>query len=167
MARTFSTQMHFPVDAMGAYALVTDPDYARTRAERTAGRDVEVAVEGDPATVVSRRTLPVPDQLPSFAKAMVGGNGIRVEETHSWQSAAADGAREATLTVLFPAMPVRVNGTMTITPAGADACTVTIEGTVQATMPMVGSVVEQGVMEQVLRAADLEQALAVEWVRGS
>jgi hypothetical protein len=162
MAQQISTQMRVPTDVETAYAMVTDPAYARDRAERTAGRDIEVAASGDPATVVSKRTLPVPEELPSFARAMVG-DGIAVEETHAWQAPSADGSREARLVVLFPSMPVKVEGTMRIA-ADGDGCMITIEATANASMPMVGGVVEQGVKAQVLRAAQEEERLANEWL---
>lgn len=154
--------MNFSADPETAYSMVIDPEYARLRAERTLGTDVEIDISGDPATVISRRTLPVPDELPSFAKGMVG-NGIRVEETHSWKQAAADGTRTAELTLMFPSMPVRAQGSITISPA-PEGCAVTIEATATASMPMVGAVIEQGVKAAILSATKQEQELGVEWL---
>jgi hypothetical protein len=161
MAQKISTNMRFPMDCAQAYAMVTDESYARARADRTAGSQVQIEVSGDPATVISRRVLPVPDELPSFAKSMVG-DGIRVEETHTWKPAEPDGSRSADLTVLFPSLPVRVVGTMSLEPDG-DGCIVRIEADVTASMPMVGGVIEQGVKGQVLRATEQEQLLGMEW----
>jgi hypothetical protein len=166
MAQQISTEMRFPVNPETAYAMVTDASYAQERAERTAGSDITISVSGEgpgPVTVVSRRSLPVPDELPSFAKGMVG-DGINVEETHSWGESDAQGGRSAELTVLFPSLPVKVNGTMTI--VGTDTgCTVAIEAIVSASMPMVGGVIEQGVKGQVLRATAEEEKLALEWLQ--
>jgi hypothetical protein len=165
MAQQISTEMRFPVDPETAYAMVTDPGYAQERAERTAGSDITISVSGTapaPATVVSRRSLPVPDELPSFAKSMVG-NGISVEETHTWGEPDGQGGRTAELTVLFPSLPVKVTGTMTL--RGTDSgCVVAIDATVAASMPMVGGVIEQGVKGQVLRATSEEEKLALEWL---
>jgi hypothetical protein len=166
MAQQIITEMRFPVDPETAYAMVTNAAYAQERAERTAGSDITISVSGaapSPATVVSRRSLPVPDELPSFAKGMVG-DGISVEETHAWGDPDSDGVRTAELTVLFPSLPVKVTGTMAIT-ATETGCTVAINATVAASMPMVGGIIEQGVKGQVLRATSEEEKLALEWLK--
>jgi hypothetical protein len=166
MAQQITTEMRFPVDPETAYAMVTNAAYAQERAERTAGSDITISVSGEapgPATVVSRRSLPVPDELPSFAKGMVG-DGINVEETHAWGEPDSQGGRTAELTVLFPSLPVKVAGTMAIT-ATDTGCTVGINATVSASMPMVGGIIEQGVKGQVLRATSEEEKLALEWLQ--
>lgn len=157
-----SVEMNFPVDPANAYAMLTNHDYAVLRAEKTHGSDIIVEVTGDPAVVVSKRTLPVPDELPSFAKGLVG-DGIKVEETHTWSAAGADGSRTATLTVVFPTMPVKVEGTMTLS-ATANGCQVSIEADATSSMPMVGSVVEQGVKATVVRSARKEEEVGTEWL---
>lgn len=162
MAQTLTTTMHFATDPAHAYAMVTNSDYATARAEHTEGTDVTVTVSGDPAVVVSRRTLPIPEELPSFAKSLVG-DGIVVEETHTWGEAAADGRRVADVTLVFPSMPVKVVGTMTLAPAG-DGTDVTLEVSITASMPMVGPVIEQGVKAQIRSATQQEEAFAATWL---
>lgn len=162
MTQHIAVDMNFPVDPATAYAMLTNHDYAVLRAEKTHGSDITVEVTGDPAVVVSRRTLPVPDELPSFAKGLVG-DGIKVEETHTWTAPAADGSRTATLTVVFPTMPVKVEGTMTLSPT-AEGCQVSIDANASSSMPMVGSVVEQGVKATVVRSARKEEEVGKEWL---
>lgn len=154
--------MNFPVDPAKAYAMLTHRDYAVLRAEKTYGTDITVEVNGDPAVVVSKRTLPVPDELPSFAKGLVG-DGIKVEETHTWSAPSADGSRTATLTVVFPTMPVKVEGTLTLS-ATSEGCHVSIEADATSSMPMVGSVVEQGVKATVVKSARKEEEVGKEWL---
>lgn len=162
MAQTLTTTMHFATDPAHAYAMVTNADYATARAEHTEGTGVTVSVTGDPAVVVSRRTLPIPEELPSFAKSLVG-DGIVVEETHTWGAAAADGTRVADLTLVFPSMPVKVVGTMTLAPSGAGT-DVTMNVSITANMPMVGPVIEQGVKAQIRSATAQEEAFAATWL---
>ena len=154
--------MNFPVDPASAYAMLTNHDYAVVRAEKTYGSDITVEVAGDPAVVVSKRTLPVPDELPSFAKGLVG-DGIKIEETHTWSQPAPDGSRTAQLSVVFPTMPVKVEGTMTLQPT-SDGCVLTIDATAASSMPMVGSVVEQGVKATVVKSARKEEEVGREWL---
>lgn len=162
MTTHIAVEMNFPVDPATAYAMLTNHDYAVLRAEKTYGSDITVEVSGDPAVVVSKRTLPVPDELPSFAKGLVG-DGIKIEETHTWSAAGADGSRTATLTVLFPTMPVKVEGSMTLS-ATPEGCQVAIDATASSSMPMVGSVVEQGVKATVVKSARKEEEVGKEWL---
>ena len=162
MTQQILVEMNFPTDPSTAYAMLTHHDYAVLRAEKTYGSDITVDVSGDPAVVISKRTLPVPEELPSFAKGLVG-DGIKIEETHAWGPAESDGSRQAALTVLFPTMPVKVEGSIRLSPTD-QGCVVRIDAVATSSMPMVGSVIEQGVKATVVKSARKEEQVGQEWL---
>ena len=149
---------HPPADV---FAMFVDADYVRARAEATGGADVEADVteSGDTVEIVNRRTV-VAD-LPSFARSMVG-ESIRITETHTW-GPDADGAREGTFEANFGSVPVIVRGRLRLVADGAGAVA-TLEGTIKATVPLVGRKVEQLVHDQVAAALVIEQELGASWL---
>jgi hypothetical protein len=149
---------HPPADV---FAMFTDADYVRARAEATGGRDIEAAVETNGDTVEITNSRSIAADVPSFARSMVG-DSIRINETHIW-GPAAEGSREGTFEVKFGTVPVTLRGRLKLVPDGAGAIA-TLEGQIKATVPLVGRKIEQLVHDQVAAALVIEQELGTSWL---
>ena len=155
MATSLSARLAFAADPATAFALLTDATYVEEVALATGGRDPQVTVtlaEDAGATIVSVRTLPA--QVPSYAKALVGGDLV-LTETRVLGPADADGTRAGTFTVDFAGAPMQVTGSMRLV-ATATGSEVDIEMSVKASVPFIGGKIEK------FSAGQIEQFLARE-----
>ncbi len=160
MSTSLSARVEFPADPPRTYALVTDEHYVRAVAEATAGQDVAVSVEPTPdggAVVTSRRTLPA--ELPSYARALVGGS-VRLIETRAYGPPAPDGSRTGTVEVRFEGAPVRIDGTLALRAEG-DGSVIDVTADVAASVPFVGGKIERFASEQVQAFLRKETEVAV------
>lgn len=149
-----------PADVHRVARLLADPTLTEAVARRVGALDEDVEVVGSPDAgfvVTSRLGLPT-DGVPGALRGMVGAR-IEVRQVERWPSAAGDGARTATVAIEFPGAPVRVSGSVTLTPTGPDASRVVYDGDVRASVPLFGSMVEQaaaGALRQALEAQRAE-----------
>jgi hypothetical protein len=152
----------FPAPPDAVVAMLRDPDYVRLRAERTGGSNVTVNVrdDGDAVVITSERTLPT-DRFPAIARKFVG-DGLRIRQVDRWRPA-GDGSWAGNSEVRAVAAPAEVSGRTRLTPTGAGS-TQTIEGTVTASVPFVGGKLEQLMTDQVLRALQIEERVAAQWL---
>ncbi|HET7901978.1 MAG TPA: DUF2505 domain-containing protein [Candidatus Nanopelagicales bacterium] len=160
MATSLTCQLPIPADPHAAFLLLSDPDYVREVAQRTGGRDIEVAVEpgGDGgATIRSHRVLPA--RLPSYAKALVGET-VTIHETRIFGPAAADGSRDGTIEVTFGGAPAHVTGTMRL--EGTRTSNVEVVMSVKASVPFVGGKVERLCADQIDASITREAVVAAE-----
>jgi hypothetical protein len=148
VATKLSAQLDFPADPAAAYELVTDQAYVTAVAAATGGQEIAVSVEpaaDGGAVVVSRRELPA--ELPSFARALVGDT-LRLVETRRYGPAAGDGSRTGSVTVEFDGAPVRIDGTLALTPRPTGSVCA-MEAVVKASVPFVGGKIEAFAADQV------------------
>ena len=151
----------FADSAAAVRAMMTDPDYARLRAEHTGATDVSVRINdrSDGCTVVIvDRTLPA--QVPSYAAALVG-DSLTISEEQTWQPITADRC-EADVKARFSG-PLAFTGRLQLVGEG-DVTTVTTTGELKASVPFIGGRIEALAKEQIERYLAAEERVAADWL---
>ncbi len=154
----------YAADPATVRAMLTDPDYARMRGERTGSTSVTVEAHADDdgsARLQIHRVMPA--NVPSFAKAFVGET-LTVTEQQHWGAPAPDGTGTATTSASFSA-PITFTGGMAVE-ADGDGTLVRNTGTFTASVPFVAGKVEQVAREIFEKYLSKEQRLAEEWLAG-
>lgn len=158
---------HFDASIEDVVAMFSNEEFAaqRARASGAADSDVLVDTEDDGSfTVVIRRTLPA-DTIPSEFRAFVGSQ-IHVRYTEVWaapDSSRDDGAREGTFAMEIPGTPGHARGAVVLKPTNAGTA-FGIAGEVQASVPLVGPMVERAVASAIQQALPQELAEADIWL---
>ncbi|BDZ42822.1 hypothetical protein GCM10025865_21210 [Paraoerskovia sediminicola] len=152
-----------PVERVAA--MLADVEFVRWRAKWSSGEgDVEQAeVTGTSTTgftVVVRRTLPT-DSIPAQARALVGDR-VEVRQIEAWEPPAG-GELRATVTVEITGAPVRLTGTVALTPDGPRTNQV-YDGEIRATVPLFGHVVEKATESALREALTTEQRAGQAWL---
>ncbi|WP_192498713.1 DUF2505 domain-containing protein [Ornithinimicrobium pratense] len=164
--RITETVIH-AADPLRTYEMLTDHDYQVARCERTGATDQTVTIDREPegtTTVTTQRHIPS-DGVPDFAKAFVGPTLLLVE-TVRWGAPDADGEREGAMSLELPGIPVSFTGGMHLRRGGAPGQTEhTVDGDLDARIPLLGRRIEAMVSEQVGRMIQEERQLAEEWLR--
>lgn len=133
--------------AENAFAVLSDREFLTALAHDTGSLEASVEVTSgtdDSVTITNSRTFPA--EVPSYAKSFVGDT-ISVTEQQNWGAPTADGARTGTFEVTFGSAPVAFHGTLALD--GNNPCTVTTEGTIKASLPLVGGKIEGLVSDQI------------------
>ncbi|MCB2412095.1 DUF2505 domain-containing protein [Demequina sp. TTPB684] len=157
---------HFTASIEDVVAMFSNEDFAaqRARASGAAGSDVLVDVEEDGSfTVVIRRTLPA-NTIPAEFRAFVGSE-IHVRYTEAWEApdAREDGVREGTFAMEIPGTPGHARGSVVLTPRG-EGTDFEVNGEVQASVPLVGPMVERAIASAIDQALPQELAAADVWL---
>jgi hypothetical protein len=150
-----------PPDAV--FAMITDEAFQERKCVEAGAmrHDVAVAQNGSGARVVTNRDLPT-DDLPDFAKSLVGGR-LAITETYDWGGAAADGARDGSLTVEVAGAPVALRARVRLVPAGSGTA-ITIDGDLKASIPIFGGKVEKAAAPAVVDAIRSEERTGSRWL---
>lgn len=130
------------------YALMVDEAFRTAMCEqvRALSHDVSVVPKDDGATVTIRRTMPA--QMPDFVKKLVGET-VEILQVETWGTAAADGARKASVRVTVVGQPAQMTGTNEIgaTKAGSD---LSLSGDVTVKIPFLGKKIEPEVAKAII-----------------
>ncbi|MDP1878791.1 MAG: DUF2505 domain-containing protein [Actinomycetota bacterium] len=164
MATSFQHEQTFHADPAAVMAMLRDPDYIRTKCDRTGSMDTTVSVEDGPdggCVITSVRVLPA--KLPSAVKKFVGDT-ITVTERQEWAAPGPDGAASAAGTVEFSA-PMAFTATITLE-ADGPATRVRTEGSFKASVPFVGGSIEGTAADLTRKYLEVEQAVGNEWLAG-
>jgi len=159
-----TADMHYPADPASVFAMLTDQTFQERKvAEVSRGEwSVRVQRDDDTALIVSHRTLPS-DVVPDAFRAMLSST-ITVTQTETWGSAAADGSRSGSIDVELHGAPIRLTGTLTLSPARDGGCTERVEGDLKAKIPLVGGKVERAAEPAVRAAIDAEGRIGLRWL---
>lgn len=157
----FSATIDYPADVETVAAMLGDEAFVeeKIRASRAVDASQQIVRDGQAFTVTTRRVMPVelvPARFRSFA-----GKGVEVRMVEAWQAPGPDGARRGTLSVDLAGLPVRVTGSMALTPSGA-GCVQTYAGEVKASVPIVGGPIERAAVGAVQKVVDVERRLGLE-----
>src|SRR5699024_415525 len=88
-------------------------------------------------------------RLPSAVQRFVKGK-IQIEQAEAWSAAAADGSRDANVTIQVPLAKATGTATIQLVPAADGAATtVNIAGSVKSTIPFMGPKIAQMAEPQV------------------
>lgn len=159
-----SERIEHPATPDRVYAMVTDPDYQRARCERSGALSHEVALEqeADTLTVVTRRQLPT-TELPDAVRTLVGQH-VNLVETTRWGPALADGTREGALLLDVEGTPVGLVGGVHLQGNADGTTTYTVDGDLDAHVPLLGGRIERSAAPMIGRALQIEQDLGRQWL---
>lgn len=127
--------MDFPADPDRVFAMVTDPEFQASVAERVDATSHTLSVDGSSVKVV--RVLNAPAKL-----AAIVGSEVAIVEGVDWDSPAADGTRHGRLHVEVTGKPVTWKGQASLT--GNDgSTTLTYSGPLTVAIPVLGKALEK------------------------
>ena len=159
-----TAEVRYPADIARVGAMLSDPDYvaAKVRATGALSQHVEVVHNApDAFTVTTRRHMPttgIPAQFRSLA-----GNSIEVRLVEAWEAQRGD-ERLGTIVVEIIGAPVRLTGTLRLTPDGDGATTQYLDGDLRASVPLFASAVEDATARALTEAAKAEERTASAWL---
>jgi hypothetical protein len=164
MATQVVYTQQFPAPPPVVWAMLTDIEYIRTKGMRSGSLEVEpdVELQQDRTVVISRRKLPA--KMPGFMKKFVG-EVLILNETQQWTQAGPDGTREGTFIIDFGGQPMGFHGKLTLQPSG-EGTSVTTDGTLKSSVPMVGRKAESVAKEWTVRYLRKEEEVAGDWLAG-
>lgn len=135
---------HFAADVERMFALVTDPDFLRRRAEALGEKEVQVAVDREGGRLKIQITREVEQSLPSFMKKLFSGRQ-RLIDRQSWDRDGA--AHHSDWTVqIGEGKRLQLRGRLTLAPGAAGGCDYVEAFSVSASIPLVGGRVEKFVL---------------------
>lgn len=158
---------HFDASVEDVVAMFSSEEFAQRRASASgaAGSDVLVDMDDDGGfTVVIRRTIKS-DAIPTEFRAFVGSQ-LHVRYTEVWEAPedSRDGAdRRGTFAMEIPGTPGHARGTVKLSVAGRGT-DFAMEGEVQASVPLVGQMVERAVASAIEQALPQELSAADTWL---
>jgi hypothetical protein len=156
-------QMQYDASPDRVMAVLADPAFQDEKCRETGAIEYEVDIEtpGARTVITTTRTMPV-DSLPDFVRSFLGGKLV-VREIQDWGPAAADGGRDADLSVEIVGTPMRLRGTLEM--VGDEASTtVTIDSELKANIPFIGGKAEQAAAGPIRAAVGIEERLGREWL---
>ncbi len=149
-------EVHYNATPDTVAGMLADRDFNEQVSERMGALAHTVEVDGDPAgsfTVTTVRTLPT-DGFPDIARKFVGDT-VDVRQTDRWKASEGDGSRAGTISVEVVGAPLRLTGTLGLTPEG-DGTKETFEAELKAGVPLIGGTLERAA-EPAIRAAIRQQ----------
>lgn len=158
------SELRYDADPYAVFGMLTDEEFiaAKASAAKALRHEVSVTRDGDRATIELVRIMP-PD-VPDFVRKFVGET-IDIKQTDVWEAAEPDGSRDGRITLEMVGMPVSCQGTMRLQATGSGT-TVTISGTIKATVPLFGGKIEDAVHQGLSEAAKIEERVGREWLAG-
>ena len=135
---------HFSEDVERMFALVTDPDFLRRRAEALGEKEIDIAVDRDSGQLKIQITREVEQSLPSFMKKLFSGRQ-RLIDRQAWSS--KEGAHISEWTVqLGEGKRVQLRGRLTLAPGASGGCDYIESFSASASIPLVAGRIEKFVL---------------------
>ncbi len=159
-----SAEIRYDADPRAVFAMLTDTAFQDRKCEATGALDHEVEIQefdDGSATITTRRTMPT-DRVPDFIRSFVGQT-LLVVQNDDWGPAAPDGSREGTIVVEIQGAPVRLAGSLALSPQGGQSVEL-IEGDVKASVPLVGGKIEKAIEPALQGAIKVEQREGRAWL---
>ncbi|MGG5172022.1 DUF2505 domain-containing protein [Pseudarthrobacter sp. J1738] len=162
MALTASTTLPFGVDRVTE--TFVNEDFLRHTSELVGGTLTSVTRQGElngefVITVV--RTLPT-TRLPEIAKKFVG-ESLTVTQTESWSAPAADGSRQANISLKVAGAPVDVSAVQKLVAEGTGT-RIDLDGKVSSSIPFLGSKIASAAEPMVAKGLKLQASQAQAWL---
>lgn len=165
MRITYEHRFAAPLDKV--VAMMADAGFAEVRANASGAKECDVLVDSDDDgsfTLVIRRTVPAQD-IPSEFRSLVGSSiSVRYTEVWSPPDPEVDSHdREGTFALEIPGTPGHARGAVVLHPDG-DGTAFGLAGDVQASVPLLGAVIERAVAAAILKALPAELSAADTWL---
>ncbi len=159
------TEYQFKAKVDAVMAMYLDPEYQRKKLVDAGHKDVEVLECGPDddgnLRIVTKRTVAV--DVPGALKRILKPTNT-VTQTDVWESNKR-GPRNGTWTVDIKGIPIHLSGTMHLATKGAGSVE-TIEGTLKASVPLVGGKLEKLAHSNFLEQTAQEQDFSTRWLAG-
>jgi hypothetical protein len=142
----------YPADVDTAFSVIVDPELYEDVAVRSKALEhsANVTLVHQVHTITLERSMPT-DQVPSFAKSLVG-DALRIHETTWWKAGSPDDGDadgyHATFSVQIVGTPVTFNGSMRLTSTETGSRQ-SVTGDIKAAIPFLGGKVESSIKEPV------------------
>lgn len=140
------------------FAMMIDEAYLAACCDRFGATERSIRVEGNSSTVNMK--LPAPERVQKFL-----GATLPLNQFITWNEPGADGTRTGTLRMTVDKMPVNVEGTALLRPAGGGT-EVTYQADFQVKIPLVGKKLEQEAAPVAQRALDLQEQVGRDYLAG-
>jgi hypothetical protein len=159
-----NADMHYAAAPERAFAVISDPAFQDEKCRETGAlsHTVSITTPGDRTVIETVRSMPM-DSLPDFAKSFLGGK-LEVREVQDWGPTGPDGARDGVLQVEITGTPMRLNGTLSMRPDGADATAVAIRSDLKANIPFIGGKAEAAAAGPIRAGIAKDEQLGGEWL---
>lgn len=145
------------------FAVITTQEHQQAKVATPTGRSsATVTDQGGDVHVRTERELPT-SGMPSTVRSLVGDT-LRVTEEQAWHPARPDGARTADLTIRVGGAPVRMQGTVTLSPTGEGSHLV-VDADLTCSVPLMGRKIEAAARPTIEESFDHEVRLLKERLR--
>ncbi|NUP74203.1 MAG: DUF2505 domain-containing protein [Sinomonas sp.] len=164
MALEATTTLNYSVDKVAA--VFADEAFQRHVSELVGGKLESFSVDGDVAGAFTAnivRQVPT-GRLPEIAKKFVG-EYLNVTQVEAWTAPAADGSRQADITVKVAGAPVDVAAVQRLAAEGAGT-RIELSGKVSSSVPLLGGKIAEAAEPMVGKALNLEATQAAAWLAG-
>jgi hypothetical protein len=144
-------------------ASVRDPEMTAQKYRGMGAREVEVlACTGDDRSITVESSRVIDVDLPGFARKVVQPTNT-LRQLERWR-AIDDGSWVADVTIEVQGTPIRIAGTVTLTP-GPDGCTQVVAVGVTAKVPIIGGRIADWTVEHIVQPTiDAEFAFGDQWL---
>jgi hypothetical protein len=164
-----TVELSYPAGVEAVAAMLADESSVRWRATHSGagGRLEQADVTGSLEsgfTVSVRRTLHV-DSIPTHLSHLVG-NEVEVRQAEAWEGPSG-GRRVGTVAIEIAGAPVRFVGTIRLEPLPDGGTRQVYDGTVEASVPIFGSVVAEAAARAARTTLEADAAAAREWLAGA
>lgn len=158
-------EIRYPAEPRAVAAMLADPEFVDQKMAATHALSSDVEVVGDAGgefTVTSRRTMPT-QGLPDVARTFVGDT-LDIRQVEAWEAPAADGSRTGSIVVEVVGAPLRLTGTLRLTPVDGETLQV-LSGDLKASVPLLGGKLEKAAEPAFLAAVRKEHEVGTAWLR--
>ncbi|WP_323960983.1 DUF2505 family protein [Arthrobacter sp. JZ12] len=162
MALSASTTL--PYDVQTVTNTFADEAFLKHISEHVGGELKSLTVDGDTTsafTLTAVRALPT-KRLPDFARKFVG-ESLTVTQTEQWAAPAADGSREAKVSITIAGVPVSADAVQRLVAEGTST-RVDVEGSVSSSIPFMGSKIADAAEPYIGKALNIQAAQAKSWL---
>ena len=158
------SEQRYDADPSTVFAMLTDEAFLARKAEATGALRHEGSVVRDGDRVTVRLLRVMPPELPDFVRRFVG-DSIDLDQTDTWEPAAADGSRIGSIRIMMSGAPVQLTGSMRLAPTATGSQT-NIDAQIKAAVPLFGGKIEKAVYDALLQAVAIEETVGREWLDG-
>ncbi len=157
--------IEYQASADDVFAMLTTEVFqiSKCRATGALNHHVQIDHGSDSAVIMTKRTVPT-NKFPDFVKSLVGET-LLIVQTDTWKSPSADGGRTGTILVEVEGTPIRLQGSLRLTPT-ATGCRENIDGDLKCSIPLLGGRIEKAAYPAVQSAINAERRVGHDWLEG-
>lgn len=143
------------------FAVIASEDHQQAKvAAQVADANATVTEQaGGITSVHTQRSLPTSGMPPAVSS--LAGSTLTVTERQTWRPPASDGTRVADLEITVEGVPLRLQGTITLSQRGAGS-QLAVDADLRCSVPFVGKKIEAAARPAIEESFDLEARLLSE-----